>query len=172
MNMLYKIQMIAPLDEGRGCPIQVDLWPEWKEAVARSAITQQGVNHAVKMMHRTWLDGCGWSRMFDPDNCGFDRDKDKPLGPNAYKAYGEHAIRVSWGEWGPEHITVPGDACGLDLSHSIGGAPSGMSLTPHNMDTMAQAWLCLVIFTFFAEGIVSEEIVREYNGKRGVTVTP
>ena len=176
MKMLYKIQMISPLLDGRGCPVQVDLWPEWKEIVARYPLTQQEVNQAIIFMHRPWLDGCGWGRMFDPDNCGFDADKNKPLGPNARKAYDQHYLRVQWGEWGPEHITVPGDACGLDLDRSVGGAPDGMSLLPHNVDTMAQAYLLLVIFNWFAEGLVNQEISREhkekYEIKHKITATP
>jgi hypothetical protein len=27
-------------------------------------------------------------------------------------------IRVEWGEWGPEHISVPGNACALDIDES------------------------------------------------------
>lgn len=147
--------MNAPTD--RGCSIQVNLSPEWKDAVARHPLTQQQVNTAIKNMGRHWLDGCGFDAIFDIDNCGCDKDESKPPGPNAEPLYATHSIRIQWGAWGPEHITVPGDACGLDLSSSIGGYRDGMSLLPHNVDNIRQAYLLLLIFTWFADHIIAGE---------------
>jgi hypothetical protein len=163
MKMLYQVQMMAPRLDMQQCPVQVNLWPEWKDAVARYDINQEKANRVIESLHRPWLDGCGWNRMYDPDNAGCYRDETMPLGPNARKVYGPHDIRITWGEWGPEHITVPGNACGLDLSHSIGSAPRGMSLLPHNVDTMRQAYLLLVIFTWFGDAIICNELCLEHD---------
>jgi hypothetical protein len=99
--------------------------------------------------------------MYDPDNCGFDEDKSLPPGPNARPFYTPgHDLRVTWGEWGPEHMTVPGDACGLDISDSIYRPLDGMVLSPHNVDTMKQAMLLVVVFSWFASALLDEERAR------------
>lgn len=129
MNAYYNIKGLCP--NGRGdCGFAIDLSPTWPEAVKLANLDQNKVNHAIQTMGRQWLDGCGFAWI------------------------DTYLIRVQWGEWGPEHITVPGDACGLDLSRSIGGFKGGMSLTPHNVDNIRQAHLLLVVFTFFANEIV------------------
>jgi hypothetical protein len=108
-------------------------------------------------MGRSWLDGCKFATMFDPDNCGFGADKKKPLGPNARPLYKPGLdLRVTWGKWGPEHITVPGNACGLDVDENGFGSPrDGACLNPHNVDSVNQAHLLLVVFTWFAGVVIS-----------------
>lgn len=161
--MLYQIQFMTPQKEMSGHGIQVNFWPEWKDAVARYGINQRQADAAVKSLSRAWLDGCGYDAMHDPDADPLEKWNQKhlgtapKLGSNARPLYDSHSIRVTWGEWGPEHITVPGNACGLDLSHSIGSAPGGMSLLPHNVDSMSQAYLLLLVFTWFADAIICNE---------------
>ena len=82
--------------------------------------------------------------MFDPDNCGCMADPEAKLGPRAHPLYEPNiALRISWGEWGLEHITVPGDACGLDIEHhTFGNTLDGPVLQPHNIDTWNQKSCC------------------------------
>jgi len=160
--MFYHIQGLCPRPkEVSGCGFCVSLWLAFKEAVARSDLTQDMVNTGISNLHREWLDGCGYDGMFDPDEDPLERWKtdrglqEKKYGPRAHHLYDVHSIRVQWGEWGPEHITVPGNACGLDLDRSAIGHPrGGVSLLPHNVDTIRQAHLLLVIFTFFADSVI------------------
>jgi hypothetical protein len=134
----------------------IDLSPGWKDAVQKSGYTQEHMNNLTESMGRDWLDCAGYDRMYDPDNCGFDADPKAPLGPNARKLYEPRtSLRISWGEWGPEHLTVPGSACGLDLDqHTIGSVfDDGRMLTPHNVDSWGQKYLLLMMFTYIAESI-------------------
>src|SRR5580692_10843303 len=90
------------------------LFPAWKEAVAAwkidgKPVDQAMVDRGVKSMHRAWLDGCGYTAMYDPDAVdpmaaweAKSLGKPVKLGPNAYPLYGPHAIRVQWGKWGIE----------------------------------------------------------------------
>lgn len=171
MNAIYNIKGLCPrtdIDMGR-CGFGIDLHPSWKEAVAACDwLGQPQVNEGIKNMHRAWLDGCGFNSIYDPDNSGFDRDKNKKPGPNARPLYDVHSIHVRWGEWGPEHITVPGNACGLDIDRGFGGFLGGMSLVPHNVDSIAQAHLLLVVFTFFAETLVLNEMNLNRTARKAV----
>lgn len=110
-----------------------------------------------------WLDAHRYDAMYDPDNCSFDRDETKPLGPNACHLYVPREIRISWGEWGPEHITVPGNACGLDVEYgySFGAPPGGKVLLPHNVDSIYQASLLIVVFLFFADTLILHRLCEQ-----------
>lgn len=133
------------------------LSPEWKGAVAASGIDQAQVNRLIESQGRTWLDAVGYDRIFDPDNCGAWADKSKPPGPNAHPQYEPRtSIRVSWGEWGPEHISVPGNACGLDIERRAFGSPwrGGAALHPHNLDSLRQKYLLTIVFTEIAYSVL------------------
>ena len=147
----------------------INLFPGMKEAVAKSDMTQQRANQVVEKMGRMWLDACGYAAMHDPDQADpmaawEARRLGKPLklGPNAKPLYDTWCIRVSWGEWGVEHLTVPGDACGLDIDRGFGGMRGGVTLQPHNVDNSSQVLLLLVVFTWFADYLVADERQREY----------
>lgn len=166
--MYYSIQDLNPsMENGHitmsGWGFNIKLLPEFKELVAKSEIDQKRADTATENMGRYWLDGCGYSRVYDPDNCGLDADPDKPPGPNARHAYRPgFGLSVTWGEWGPEHITVPGNACGLDLDrHSIGRPKNGGILSPHNVDIMAQAMLLLTVFCWFADSLWLEQSIKD-----------
>lgn len=152
MPMLYHVAGYAPESGMGSAGFTVQLWPSWKDAVASytPAITQQCANRVVETMGRQWLDGHGYNRMTDDD----DGNKRHLYEPRT-------AIRVSWGEWGPEHITVPGNACGLDLSDSIWSPRNGRVLLPHNVDSVYQASLLLAVFLFFADTFVLDTRCRE-----------
>lgn len=160
--MLYHIRGYSP-EPGMGqSGFNVILFPAWKDALAayEPQLTQEQANRAVENMGRQWLDGHGFDRMYDPDAGPF--DSEKKLGPNARKLWEPRtSLRVSWGEWGPEHITVPGNACGLDLDQSGMWAPrGGKVLTPHNVDSPMQASLILTVFLFFADTLVLNHEIK------------
>lgn len=167
MKAIYHIDGLCPrtdIDMGRA-GFCIHLHPLWREAVLGCPIlNQESVNTAIKNMYRPWLDGCGYDAIFDPDRDPLDVWRNEKFGEkikyskNARPLYGEHSIRVQWGEWGPEHINVPGNACGLDIERSFcGGFKDGKSFVPHNVDTINQAHLILVIFTFFAGTLILNE---------------
>lgn len=111
----------------------VCLHPEFRECVKRSGITQEMVNLKLQQDGPEWLKACG----FEPDlfMC---------------------KLRVDWQEWGPHHITVPGNACGLDIDkHGFSLLfKGGVSLHPHNIDSWRQKQLLLIAFTSFAEDVL------------------
>lgn len=158
---MYHVYGLCPrtdIDMGR-CGFGIKLWPSWRDAVAEVGLTQENIQNALKSYNRQWLDGCGFGRMYDPDKRPF--DKDERLGPNARPLYDIHSIHLTWGEWGPEHITVPGNACGLDISKGICAPINGRVLEPHNIDSFGQVMLLLTIFTTFADHIISELEYRQ-----------
>jgi hypothetical protein len=155
--MMYHIFGLCPRTDislGR-CGFGIKLYPAWRNAVAASGLTQATINSAIKNLHRAWLDGCGYDKLSDPGVSIWEEQKPgyKP-GQNARPLYDVHSIRIAWGEWGPEHISVPGNACGLDISDGINAPENGRILTPHNVDSFAQVILLLTIFTTLADRIV------------------
>lgn len=125
---MYKIKGWFPnRTQMGGCGFSIVLTPTWKNAVEKSNLTQDKINCYIERMGSHFLEAHGF---------GKERTGD---------------IRVSWGEWGIEHITVPGNACGLDIDESIGLREGEMALTPHNVDTIYQASLILSIFLYVAD---------------------
>jgi hypothetical protein len=153
--MFYSIAGLCPTLNLGGFGFCIKLYPEFREAVAVAGIDQTAANNAMERLGRLWLDCCGFDGIFDPDNCGFERDEKRPPGPNAQPSYRPNReFRIKWGEWGPEHITVPGNACGLDISRSGFGSPrDGAILNPHNVDSWRQVQLLLVSFCWFADSV-------------------
>ncbi len=168
--MYYSISNLCPRKDhclgGHG--FWIHLHPKWKNLIVESKITEENIQNGINNSAREWLDACGYGEMFDPDNCGFGADKKKPPGPKSYPMYSAHDVRVSWGKWGMEHITVPGNACGLDINRDGLGCPyrNGVSLCPHNVDHWGQVQLLLVVFTWFADLIVSS---AEYEAMKSET---
>lgn len=140
--MLYHISGYNP-ERGMGqAGFWVKLYPAWREAVSVCEIlTQENVNRAIQSMGRSWLDNHGYEATCDDDM--------------RYVWEPRTSLRVKWGEWGPEHISVPGNACGLDLDTGSVFAPKdGRILCPHNVDSLEQASLLLTVFLFFADTLV------------------
>lgn len=167
--MYYLIRSLEPTDGMMGghgfC---IDLHDNWRDLVAKCGLDQSKIDMLIRNCARGWLDCCGYDRIFDPDNCGAWADKNKRPGPDARPAYDHRSIRVAWGEWGPEHITVPGNACGLDIErHGFGTFTGGAQLTPHNIDCWAQKQLLLIVFCRIAEDVVLFADVRTAPTLRG-----
>lgn len=145
-----------------GYGFSVKLWPRWRELVAHRALTQEMVCTGLDRMGRDWLDACGYDGLFDPDNCGWDADPKAKPGPKAHPMYEPNRdLRVSWGEWGPEHISVPGDACGLDIAEGLHAPRGGRILVPHNVDCWRQVQLLLITFCWFADDLALGWQVKE-----------
>lgn len=92
-------------------------------------LTQEQIDKHIETLAQHWLTTHGYN-------------------PTHYPA-ARSAIRVKWGEWGIEHITIPGNACGLDISNNSFYCifPTGRTLTPHNLDTWQQQNLLITIYT-------------------------
>lgn len=122
----------------------IDLSADIPAMVSRSGLTQENIDQHIETCGDHWLDACGYDAPFD-----YDGKKER-----LYKA--RESIRVSWGKWGPEHITVPGNACGLDIDLSGGFGclfPGGRSLHPHNLDGWQQKYLLTIVFTEIMENV-------------------
>jgi hypothetical protein len=129
---MYRIIGWCPVPEMNGAGFTIALKPEIKEAVKKSGITQENINNWINTSGRLYL-----------KHHGYNIPEDSPI---------SFYIRISWGEWGIEHITVPGNACGLDIDdYSIGIKEGEKALRPHNVDGLKQASLILAVFTSIAE---------------------
>ncbi len=154
---MYSIDGLCPNRDQTmgGYGFSIKLYPQWKEIVAASGLDQTKVAMALVNMGREWLDCCGYNAIFDPDNCGFQADPNLKPGPNSRHSYQPNRdLRVSWGEWGLEHISVPGNACGLDIGTGPGGPRDGKVLWPHNIDCSQQIQLLLITFCWFADSMM------------------
>jgi hypothetical protein len=155
---MYLIRGYCPrtdIDMGRH-GFFIDLHPKLTEFVALAKLTDPDITANVQRQGRAWLDSCGFDGWYDPDNYGLYHDPKKLPGPNAVKSYQPRDIRVAWGEWGPEHISVPGNACGLDIDRRPLGNiwRGGASLYPHNVDSWSQKQLLTIVFTYFIESVM------------------
>ncbi len=57
--MFYNVSMGTPDKDGPTCwPLQIEVWPEWRDLVAAANITQAMANKAVENLGRRWLDAC------------------------------------------------------------------------------------------------------------------
>jgi hypothetical protein len=151
--MLYHIKGYNPQYGMEQSGFIIQLWPTWKEAVmaykpeSGCKLTQRGIDKAIERLSPSWLEGHGFRYT---------------------AALSTSSIRASLGDWGLEHITVPGNACGLDmddhaLDKPIGG---GAVLLPHNVDSPQQASLLLTVFLWFADCIVTDMEVRKILNRR------
>ena len=140
--MLYHITGIQTFLEMHGFSFCIKLYPKWKECITKSGLKQENINRMINLRGREWLDGCGYGDVFD-------HDKTRKMYTPDYD------LRVAWGEWGPEHMSIPGiNAAGLDIDDVIDASRRGRCLYPHNVDTMGQAYLLITVFSKIADYIV------------------
>lgn len=142
---MYLIRNLCHHDVMGGHGFVVDLSREWRELVEFSRMTQEMVNNCIVNCGRQWLDAAGYTDTTDHG------EGSRPLYDPQF------CLQVRWGEWGPEHITIPGNACGLDIDRQSpwGMFDDGQVLLPHNVDFLQQKYLLLIIFTNIAELVVS-----------------
>lgn len=141
---MYRLNGWFPNGNMGGAGFCIILTQKWKEAVSNSNINQANVNNLIQ-------------------NVG-----NKILEAHGRKAVESHMLpcyfSVKWGEWGPEHITVPGNACGLDIdTRCLGCLPDEVALTPHNVDSVFQTSMILTLFVYLAEVLESDEYLRNRN---------
>lgn len=126
-----------------GCGFAITLTQAWKEAVAKSELNQEKVDNLIDGYGKGILEGHGM---------------------NIEDSHVKYYFRISWGEWGTEHITVPGNACGLDIyEDGITWGENEVQLAPHNVDTISQASMILTLFLRIAEFLEAEKWQRENN---------
>lgn len=129
---MYRLRGWFPHQHMNGASFCIILTPKWKESVLKSGITQEQIDSLIENCGNAILEGHGRSS----------------VEKHMIHCY----IRVKWGEWGPEHITVPGDACGLDIDkHGWGCHDGEASLDPHNVDSISQSSMLLTVFIKIAE---------------------
>lgn len=153
---MYSIDQLCPSGQPiGGYGFAIHLHPDYHAAVKASGYTQEHANMAVKAFGLEWLQKCGFNNYFDPENTGFGANKAAIPSAETKPSYSHREIRITWGEWGIEHISVPGNACGLDISRGMGNPfEGGRSLTPHNIDSWSQVMLLLVAFTWLTNSVL------------------
>ena len=140
--MYYLIRSLTPLTHVSigAHAFCIDLHENWRSLVKRSGMTQEKADTHLAVMGRQWLTACGFKKIFEVG----------------------HDLRIGWGEWGVEHITVPGNACGLDIEKDgFGTFTGGAQLVPHNVDSWQQKQLLLIVFCALAEDVVLFADVRK-----------
>ena len=145
LPILYSIEYLCPTGGMSGCGFNIKLFPAWKEAIDKLNLNQEWIDKRIEFSREDWLKKCmSWIK--DP-------------------SFHKYDVRISWGEWGPEHLSVPGNACGLDIGTGIGRPTDGKILTPHNVDSVSQAFLLLVMFTEISQYVVCEMEFKEMEKK-------
>lgn len=127
----------------------IDLHPSYKDYVLRSGITQDKIDFYIKNEGNRWLDCLGYNGTYNSiDELGNTQQK------RIYEV--SSSIKVEWGEWGLEHILVPGNACTLDLEKDplASSFKLGARLEPHNIDSWSQKNLMLLIFTQISDLVI------------------
>lgn len=125
---MYKIKSWMPdrTLQSNGASFGIVLTPDWKAAVAKSKIDQETVDTMIRRIGSAVLEGHGMAPELD--------------------------LRMIWGEWGPEYIRAPGNACELHLDQQpIGILPGEAQLVCHNVDSLVQASILLTLFLRIAE---------------------
>jgi len=158
MEQLYHVNYWHPRKGLDKAGFSIQLWPAWKRELAKvdflnakaaeTYIERFGpeiIEHYFSYIYKLW------------EEEKYTKEERK------FKAKCELMIR--WGEWGPEHITVPGNACGLDIGYAPGGPRDGKTLLPHNVDTLEQASALLEIFLFFADTVVLNRRATEIRNR-------
>jgi hypothetical protein len=119
---MYRIDHWDPdINKMSGCGFAIKLYPEFKEMVKKSGYRQENIDSMIERCAPGWL-------------------KDHGYNPEISR------IMVGWGEWGTEHIMVPGNACGLDKHYNGIDHRECLTLLPHNVDSLKQASLILTVF--------------------------
>ena len=129
---MYKIKSWLPSQRPNGASFYIVLTDKFRQAVEKSNLTQENMDALIVNLGNAILSSHGYQEV----------DKNMLL----------CNLRVKWGEYGPEHISVPGSDCGLDIdTHFVGQLPGEVALMPHNIDTIRQASMLLSIFIYIAE---------------------
>lgn len=162
---MYHISHFCPRGGMGGHGFFIHLSPQFKQAVDASDITQEKIDHLIKVEGQGWLQHCGFSSYFDIERsitpyrvighqnvelAAMPSPKARPL----YDA--RSTILITWGEWGIEYMSVPGNCCCLGLGRhgDFSYFNDGRVLTPHNIDSWNQKILMTTIFSRVADVLV------------------
>lgn len=135
-DQLYHIVWSPNLTQSMGgAGFCIVLYPAFKELASKSDLNEK-LPQFIKNMEPIWL-----------QNHGLDVEVFK------------RTTRGTWGEWGLEHFSVSGNACGLDIGESL-RYENCMELSPHNVDSLRQASQLLTFFLKVVDYMLSEEYMR------------
>ena len=149
---MYSIDNLCPTGGMGGHGFVIHLSQQFKEMVAKADLEQEQIDRVLNIYGPEWMVKTGFNHYFDPENCG-QYHRTHAI-PSKETKLSDSYLRVAWGEWGPEHITVPGNACGLDVERGVGCVfDNGKMLVPHNVDSWNQKCLLLLVFTWFANSV-------------------
>lgn len=157
---MYSIDGLCPSGGMGGCGFHIHLSPEFRDAVAKSGLGQKEVDRVLDAYGVEWSSKCGLLQRLDSGRMYIDRHAESGAIPSK-DARAIHGISVRWGEWGPEHISVPGNACGLDIGTFWSLYDGGRVLLPHNVDHWGQVNLLLIAFCWFAHSVALHAGVSE-----------
>jgi len=158
MSQLYQIVTGIPRrGECAGFSFEIKLWPAWKDLIAASdPWTPEEWKNFYENVGNPLLDACGYSEISSFAEGDSHRLFDATRG----------AIRIQWGDWGPEHITIPGNGCGLDLDDGLHAPRGGRVLVPHNVDVLKQAYLLQLIFNWIANLLISNSDYQKFQAEQ------
>lgn len=125
----YSIDGLCPSGGLGGYGFCIHLSPLFRDAVQKSGLDQAQADRVISAYGREWLSHTGMGSHFDIENCTAWSDNRK-IPSEQFRDRNHREIRVAWGEWGPEHISVPGNACGLDIDKPFSVFRDGRVLTP------------------------------------------
>lgn len=143
---LYHVVGMQPRLDMSGFGFCIKIYKEMRDAVRESGLKQQHIERWIDTMHPELLRAHGYPT----------------------DGIARHYLRITWGEWGPEHITVPGNACGLDIDRGLYAPSGGRVLLPHNVDCMKQSHLMLCIFTGLMDILMGNQEAKA----RGEVIKP
>lgn len=73
---MYSIDGLWPTGQPLGgYGFMIHLSPQFREAVAKSDVNQEGVERVIKTYGVEWMQKCGLCGYFDPESCGFGAEK-------------------------------------------------------------------------------------------------
>ncbi|QDU82649.1 hypothetical protein Pla110_44100 [Polystyrenella longa] len=158
---MYLIDSLCPSGGMGGHGFTIHLSPEFRDAVKSSGIGQPQVDHVLKNYGDEWASKCGLLHRYDPNRRRLSHRFVSSGTIPSDEASCHHGITIRWGEWGPEHITVPGNACGLDIDSCPSVYRGGRILLPHNVDHWGQVNLLLIVFCWFAHSVALQNSVND-----------
>jgi len=155
MGQMYNIHYYP--SPSRDAGFMVYLFSDWKRAVSLSGITQETINDFI--LHSGLIQLILHFPHVGKDWPWYKGNKlAKPI--ESFSAEEKLLVitkdlDITWGEWGPERISVPGNGwCGIYLDHSKVKDDSA-ALVPHNVGSLEQFSLLMYIFLEFADKLQS-----------------
>lgn len=164
----YEIVHGIPRVGELGFGFQIRVWPAWREVVAAYSPTPGAQRAWLHHVGNDLLDACGYGEPFQSfqsvaeELMGITPSSLIPAPTERLYDATRGAITFQWGAWGLEHITIPGNGCGLDIDETVALKPDGgVVLLTHNVDTMQQSYLLQCIYGWFAHTMLLAWTTRD-----------